>query len=88
MEKVRNNRKQRQRQGTVISNKMNKTIIVSEMKKVKHKNYGKSIIKNKIYMVHDENNISKNGDMVSIVETRPLSRRKHWKLITILKKYK
>ncbi|QIK16631.1 30S ribosomal protein S17 [Blattabacterium sp. DPU] len=83
--KIRNLRKQRQ--GTVISDKMNKTIVVYEMKKVKHKYYGKSITKNKKYMVHDEENISKNGDQVSIMETRPISKRKCWRLVSILEKY-
>ncbi|AFJ90819.1 30S ribosomal protein S17 [Blattabacterium sp. (Blaberus giganteus)] len=82
--KIRNIRKQRQ--GIVISDKMSKTIVVSEMKKMKHKYYGKSITKNKKYMVHDEKNISKNGDKVSIMEMRPISKRKCWRLVTILKK--
>ncbi|AGW86016.1 30S ribosomal protein S17 [Blattabacterium sp. (Nauphoeta cinerea)] len=76
----------KQRQGTVISDKMDKTVVVYEMKKVKHKYYGKSIIKNKKYMVHDEKNISKNGDKVSIMEMRPVSKRKCWRLVSILEK--
>ncbi|WP_341663242.1 30S ribosomal protein S17 [Blattabacterium cuenoti] len=83
--KVRNIRKQRQ--GIVISDKMNKTVVVYEIKKVKHRYYGKSITKKKKYIVHDEKNISKNGDKVSIMETRPVSKRKSWRLVSILKKY-
>ena len=84
--KVRKNRKQKK--GIVISNKMNKTIIVSEVRKVKHKYYGKSIIRKKKYMVHDEKNISKNGDEVKIMETRPISKNKCWRLVSILEKSK
>ncbi len=83
--KARNIRKQRQ--GIVISDKMNKTVVVYEIKKVKHRYYGKSITKKKKYMVHDEKNMSKNGDKVSIMETRPMSKKKSWRLVSILKKY-
>ncbi|WP_185871459.1 30S ribosomal protein S17 [Blattabacterium cuenoti] len=82
--KTRNIRKQRQ--GIVISDKMNKTIVVYELRKVKHKYYGKSITKNKKYIVHDEKNISKCGDKVSIMEIRPISRKKSWRLVNILEK--
>ncbi|AWU40342.1 30S ribosomal protein S17 [Blattabacterium punctulatus] len=80
----KNSRKQRI--GVVVSTKMNKTIIVSENKKVKHKYYGKSILKKKKYMVHDEENISKNGDKVKIMETKPISKNKCWRLISVLDK--
>ncbi|WP_185878255.1 30S ribosomal protein S17 [Blattabacterium cuenoti] len=76
----------KQRIGIVTSDKMDKTIVVSETKKVKHKYYGKSILKKKKYMVHDEKNISKNGDKVSIMEIRPLSKKKCWRLVSILEK--
>ncbi|WP_185882255.1 30S ribosomal protein S17 [Blattabacterium cuenoti] len=76
----------KQRIGIVISDKMNKTVIVNEMKKTIHKYYGKSILVRKKYMVHDENNSSKNGDKVSIMETRPLSKHKSWRLVSILQK--
>ncbi|WP_185861079.1 30S ribosomal protein S17 [Blattabacterium cuenoti] len=85
IKKTRNIRKQRQ--GIVVSDKMDKTIIVHEIKKVKHRYYGKSITKNKKYMVHDEKNISKNGDKVSIMEMRPVSKRKCWRLVNILEKF-
>ncbi|WP_185873123.1 30S ribosomal protein S17 [Blattabacterium cuenoti] len=74
--KRKNNRKQRK--VTVISDKMDKTIVVSEIRKVKHKYYGKSILKKKKYLVHDEKNLYKNGDKISIMETRPISRKKCW----------
>ncbi|WP_185850191.1 30S ribosomal protein S17 [Blattabacterium cuenoti] len=86
MNRFRNIRKQRK--GIVTSDKMNKTIIVSEIKKVKHPYYGKSITKKTKYMVHDEKNISKNGDKVFIMETRPISKKKCWRLVSILEKSK
>ncbi|WP_185872594.1 30S ribosomal protein S17 [Blattabacterium cuenoti] len=76
----------KQRSGIVISDKMNKTIIVNEMQKTTHKYYGKNILVRKKYMVHDENNSSKNGDIVCIMETRPISKNKCWRLVSILKK--
>ncbi|WP_341664967.1 30S ribosomal protein S17 [Blattabacterium cuenoti] len=82
--KIRNIRKQKQ--GIVIRDKMEKTVVVYEMTKVKHRYYGKSITKKKKYMVHDEKNISKNGDTVNIMEIRPVSKRKSWRLVSILKK--
>ncbi|AER40670.1 MAG: 30S ribosomal protein S17 [Flavobacteriales bacterium] len=78
--------RRKERVGIVTSDKMNKTIIVSEIKKMKHKYYGKSILKKKKYMVHDERNTSKNGDIVSIMETRPISKNKCWRLVSIIKK--
>lgn len=74
--------------GIVTSDKMNKTIIVTERKKVKHKTYNKLVLKNKKYFVHDENNVCELGDFVKIIETRPLSKNKHWRLLKIEKKNK
>lgn len=71
--------------GTVISNKMQKTIIVAVKKQVSHKKYGKIIIKTNKYYAHDENNTCKIGDIVKIQETRPLSKNKRWKLIELIK---
>lgn len=67
---------------------MDKTVVVSEVRKVKHRFYEKSIVKKKKYMVHDEKNISKNGDQVRIMETRPISKKKCWRLVSILEKSK
>ncbi|WP_185877721.1 30S ribosomal protein S17 [Blattabacterium cuenoti] len=74
--KRKNSRKQRK--GIVISDKMNKTIVVCEIRKIKHKYYGKEILKKKKYLVHDEKNFHKNGDRISIMETRPISKKKCW----------
>ena len=85
MEK-RNLRKERI--GVVTSNKMTKSIVVSETKKVKHPLYGKFVLKTKKYMAHDENNDCNIGDTVRISETRPLSKSKCWRLVEIIERAK
>ena len=67
--------------GTVISNKMNKTVIVAVNNKIAHKKYNKTIPKTKKYFVHDETNQYKIGDRVKIISTRPLSKHKCWKVL-------
>lgn len=87
MESVkRNNRKVRI--GVVTSNKMNKTIVVTEEKQIKHPKYGKYIKRRKKYYAHDENNECQIGDVVKIMETRPLSRLKRWRLVEIIERAK
>ena len=78
----------KERIGIVISNKMTKSIVVSEVKRVKHPMYGKFVLKAKKYVVHDEDNNCSIGDTVKIMETRPLSKTKCWRLIEILEKAK
>ena len=85
MEK-RNLRKERI--GVVTSNKMQKSIVVSEVKKVKHPMYGKFVLKPKKYVAHDEKNDCNIGDRVKIMETRPLSRSKCWRLVEIIERAK
>ncbi len=85
MEK-RNLRKERI--GVVSSHKMEKSIVVSEVIRVKHPMYGKFLLKTKKYIVHDEKNDSKIGDTVKIMETRPISKRKCWRLIEIIERAK
>ena len=85
MEK-RNLRKERI--GVVTSNKMQKSIVVSEVKKVKHPMYGKFVLKTKKYVAHDEKNDCNIGDRVKIMETRPLSRSKSWRLVEIIERSK
>ena len=70
--------------GNVISNKMNKTIVVSVQRTKKHPLYGKFIQVNKKYKVHDEENKAVIGDMVRIVESRPISKEKRWVMTEIL----
>jgi small subunit ribosomal protein S17 len=72
--------------GIVTSNKMNKTVIVKEEKTIKHTLYRKSISKIKKYSVHDENEVCNIGDKVKIMETRPLSKTKRWRLVEIIEK--
>ena len=85
MEK-RNLRKERI--GVVTSNKMQKSIVVSEVKKVKHQMYGKFVLKTKKYVAHDEKNDCNIGDRVKIMETRPISRSKCWRLVEIIERAK
>ena len=85
MEK-RNIRKERI--GVVTSDKMEKSIVVSEVLRVKHAMYGKFLLKTKKYVVHDEKNDSNIGDTVKIMETRPISKRKCWRLIEIIERAK
>lgn len=80
-----NNRKFRT--GVVVSDKMDKTIVVAVENLKQHPMYGKTIKRTKKYKVHDENNECKAGDIVKIVETRPLSRQKRWKLVEIVRKF-
>ena len=76
----------KERVGIVISNKMEKSIVVSEVKKVKHSMYGKFVLKTKKYVVHDEKNDCNIGDTVKIMETRPLSKSKCWRLVEIIER--
>lgn len=74
--------------GIVTSNKMNKTIVVSSTTKVKHPIYGKFINKTTKFYAHDEKNECSIGDTVKIMETRPLSKLKRWRLVEIIEKVK
>ena len=72
----------------MTSDKMEKSIVVSEVLRVKHPMYGKFLLKTKKYVVHDEKNDSNIGDTVKIMETRPISKRKCWRLIEIIERAK
>lgn len=76
------------RTGRVVSNKMQKTITVAVERKVKHPMYGKFINKTTKFMAHDEKNEAGIGDTVEIMETRPLSKNKSWRLINVIEKAK
>ena len=71
--------------GRVVSNKMNKTITVLVERSVKHPLYGKILRRSTKLKAHDENQTAKEGDLVAIVETRPISATKHFKLVEVLK---
>ncbi|MGE3801741.1 MAG: 30S ribosomal protein S17 [Candidatus Kapaibacterium sp.] len=76
------------RTGTVVSDKMEKSILVKVTRRVRHPLYKKYFFKSKKFMVHDENNECRTGDTVRIVETRPLSARKRWNLDKIVERAK
>ena len=78
----------KQRTGVVVSNKMDKTIVVESKFKEKHPIYGKFVSKTKKYHAHDENNECNIGDTVLIMETRPLSKTKRWRLVNIVERAK
>ena len=78
----------KERVGVVVSNKMNKSIVVAEKRKVKHPIYGKFVNKTTKYMAHDEKNECSEGDTVRIMETRPLSKNKCWRVVEIIEKVK
>ncbi len=86
MMESRNLRKERV--GVVVSNKMDKTIAVNVERKVKHPMYGKFVKKSKKYLAHDEKNDCGIGDTVRIMETRPLSKNKCWRLVEIIERAK
>ena len=80
----RNDRKVRV--GKVVSDKMDKTIVVAVEENIKHRLYGKTIRRTKKFKAHDEKNEAKVGDTVRIMETRPLSKEKNWRLVDIQEK--
>ncbi|MBS1412408.1 MAG: 30S ribosomal protein S17 [Christensenellaceae bacterium] len=86
MENTRNFRKQRT--GVVVSDKMDKTIVVAIKTKVKHPLYGKTVNRTTRLKAHDEKNECGIGDTVRIMETRPLSKDKRWRLVEIIEKAK
>ncbi len=82
----RNRRKERT--GYVVSNRMNKSIVVEVRGREKHPKYGKYINRSTRFIAHDEQNTCDIGDLVRIMETRPLSKQKRWRLMDILEKVK
>ena len=76
------------RVGKVVSDKMDKSIVVSVERRVKHPIYGKFVKKTSSFLAHDENNECGIGDTVRIMETRPMSKRKRWRLVEIIEKAK
>jgi small subunit ribosomal protein S17 len=78
----------KERIGVVVSNKMQSTIIVAEHRKEKHPIYGKFVNKTSKYYAHDEKNDCNIGDTVRIMETRPISKQKCWRLVEIIERAK
>ncbi len=83
---TRNPRKERT--GLVVSNKMEKSVVVEVLRRVKHPMYGKFVKRSSRFMAHDEKNECSIGDTVRIMETRPLSKNKCWRLVEILERAK
>jgi len=78
----------KERTGIVVSNKMDKSITVAVKRKVKHPVYGKFVNRTKKLLAHDEENTCNIGDTVRIMETRPLSKRKSWRLVEVIERVK
>ncbi|CAG4989078.1 30S ribosomal protein S17 [Dyadobacter sp. CECT 9275] len=78
----------KERIGKVVSNKMDKSCVITVERKVKHAMYGKFMTKTTKLMVHDETNQVGIGDTIKVMETRPLSKNKRWRLVEILEKAK
>jgi small subunit ribosomal protein S17 len=74
--------------GKVLKNKMDKSIVIGVERKVKHPKYGKFVKKTSTFMAHDEKNECNVGDIVQVMETRPLSKSKRWRLVQIVEKAK
>ncbi len=83
---VRNNRKTRE--GLVVSNKMDKTVVIAIIERVRHPKYDKFITRTKKLYAHDEANDAKTGDKVRVVETRPMSKTKRWRVVEVLERAK
>ena len=84
-EKKQIEQNKRIREGFVVSSKMNKTIIVSVARLLQHPKFTKVIKRQNRYAVHDEKKEAKSGDRVQIVETRPISKTKRWRLVKVIK---
>ena len=76
------------REGLVVSSKMNKTVVVALVERVRHPKYDKFVIRTKKFYAHDEANDAKVGDKVRIVETRPISKTKRWRVVEVLERAK
>lgn len=88
MEENKDRNLRKERIGVVVSNKMDKTIVVAEKRKFKHPIYGKFVNKTTKFYAHDDNNACNIGDTVRIMETRPLSKKKCWRLVEIIERAK
>ena len=76
------------REGLVVSNKMDKTVTVAVIERVRHAKYGKFVLRTKKLYAHDETNDANVGDKVRVMETRPLSKTKRWRVIEVLERAK
>lgn len=85
---MENRKLRKEKSGIVVSNKMDKSIVVEVERKVKHPKYGKFVKKSSRFVAHDEENTCSEGDKVRIAESRPLSKNKCWRLVEIIEKVK
>lgn len=76
------------REGTVVSDKMNQTVVVAVVERVRHAKYDKFVLRTKKLYAHDEKNDAKVGDRVRVMETRPMSKTKRWRIVEILERAK
>ena len=76
------------REGTVVSNKMNQTAVIAVVERVRHKKYDKFVLRTKKLYAHDEKNDVQVGDRVRVMETRPMSKLKRWRIVEILERAK
>jgi small subunit ribosomal protein S17 len=74
------------REGLVVSDKMDKTVVVAVVDRVRHRRYGKTLQKTRSFYAHDEANDAREGDRVRIAEIRPLSRQKRWRVVEVLER--
>ena len=72
--------------GTVLSNKMDKTVVVAVQRNVSHSKYGKTVKTTYKLKAHDEENVCQSGDKVKVMETRPLSKDKRWRVVEVVEK--
>ncbi len=77
---------QKTRRGVVVSDKMDKTVVVRVEDRIRHPLYGRRVRRSKRFKAHDERNECRMGDVVSIVETRPLSKDKRWRVIEVIQR--
>ncbi len=80
--------KRKTREGTVVSTKMDKTVVVAVVDRVRHRRYGKTLQRTRRLYAHDEVNDAREGDRVRVQETRPLSRTKRWRVVEVLERAK
>jgi small subunit ribosomal protein S17 len=76
----------KEREGLVVSAKMDKTLVVAVVDRIRHRRYGKTLQKTRKFYAHDEANDAREGDRVRIAETRPMSRSKRWRLVEVLER--
>ncbi|NLC58988.1 MAG: 30S ribosomal protein S17 [Armatimonadetes bacterium] len=78
----------KEREGLVVSDKMDKTVVVAVSRRVRHPLYGKTVTRTQKYKAHDEQNSARVGDRVRIMETRPLSKEKRWRVVEVVERAK